>query len=700
MEEDEGNGVLVEDASASQQEGRGVPQGPEPLFNPPAPEEVQEAEDFVPPPQPGDPPEEVEVPQMVVDELSSHASRTPRGDSLMQEVYQAGLEQEEIDQAVQEQESLQLASYDTDLNLRPPRRQTRREAGRHPPFHLADAPNDGSQGRHAPNDESLGWRPPLYLADTPKVRTRNAFIREGLRQSVGGVVPPSKLYEESEEEREEKRNEDMMLLTTTHTGPVIDGCAVKVTRVPRPLSEVTPVRLWKKQERAALDPDQRQAFVKEAVRTVLRGNNRLTSPQVKVKSSQTLANVQNVQSQIKTLIAHMIRNDIYDVMTVVVPVDVKNRCTLEQRTFNVMTDYHVLHAIHVANSNSWYHLWVQDSYIQENLALTLTLFQNNTDESLWTRCWERYEEYHPAQQGGPLMAYLILSSLLESSEQALEHLLTVLRELDISKIPGEDIEQVALLMKSTYRVLKASSTKTRSYVPADFVKMIFNILLTCTVPEFTHPLQAKRDEIQLQADMTGSRPDWPSVSQLLLLAVNMYQRLKASGIWAGGKTGAAFPAETAPPQANRPRKPRCWNCGDEHLLKDCPKPHDQAKIDAARKRFLNWRRSRGQRTGKPNANQANGKPPKYTTSSDGKPMILNRNGAYVLDQKKYKALRETLASSSSPPSATSVPSSTSSDPAAPDASPQAHVAITEPDEVSARADAIRSALRNGMRSTS
>jgi hypothetical protein len=32
----------------------------------------------------------------------------------MQEVYQAGLEQEEIDRAVQEQESLQLASYDTD----------------------------------------------------------------------------------------------------------------------------------------------------------------------------------------------------------------------------------------------------------------------------------------------------------------------------------------------------------------------------------------------------------------------------------------------------------------------------------------------------------------------------------------------------------------------------------------------------------
>jgi hypothetical protein len=72
-----------------------------------------------------------------------------------------------------------------------------------------------------------------------------------------------------------------------------------------------------------LDPDQHQAFVKEAVHMVLQGNNRLTSPQVKVNSSQTLTNLQNVQSQIKTLIAHMICNDIFDVMMVVVPVDVK-----------------------------------------------------------------------------------------------------------------------------------------------------------------------------------------------------------------------------------------------------------------------------------------------------------------------------------------------------------------------------------------
>ena len=123
--------------------------------------------------------------------------------------------------------------------------------------------------------------------------------------------------------------------------------------------------------------------------------------------------------------------------------------------------------------------------------------------------------------------------------------------------------------------------KTWSYVPADFINTIFNILLTCMVPEFIQLLKAERDKIQLQANMTGSQPDWPSLSQLLHLAVNMYQQLKALGIWAGSKTGLAFPAESGLPQSNHPCKPCCWNCGDKHLLKDCPKPHDQAKIDAA-----------------------------------------------------------------------------------------------------------------------
>lgn len=65
----------------------------------------------------------------------------------------------------------------------------------------------------------------------------------------------------------------------------------------------------------------------------------------------------------------------------------------------------------------------------------------------------------------------------------------------------------------------------------------------------------------------------------------------------------------------------CWNCGGPHHLKDCPKALDQAKIDAARQKFRATRRSRG-------------KPKRKTV--DGKPLILNKNGYYVLDQKKWK----------------------------------------------------------------
>jgi hypothetical protein len=206
MEEDKGNGVLVEDASKSQQEGQEVSQGPEPLFNPPDPEEVLEAEDLVPRPQPGEPPGEVEVPQLVVNELSSCTSQTPRGDSLMQEVYQAGLEQEEIDRAVQERE---------------------RRACSWPPMILTSTfiLRDDMVDTKWDDICHFIWLTPLrYKLEMPL-----NFIREGLHQSVGGVVSPSKLYKESEEEWEEKHNENMMLLTTAHTRPIIDGCAVTVT---------------------------------------------------------------------------------------------------------------------------------------------------------------------------------------------------------------------------------------------------------------------------------------------------------------------------------------------------------------------------------------------------------------------------------------------------------------------------------------
>ena len=56
------------------------------------------------------------------------------------------------------------------------------------------------------------------------------------------------------------------------------------------------------------------------------------------------------------------------------------------------------------------------------------------------------------------MAYLILQRIQDSSEQALYMLKDQIMKLDIKKLPGEDVDHVVGLVKSTYKVLKSSST--------------------------------------------------------------------------------------------------------------------------------------------------------------------------------------------------------------------------------------------------
>ena len=58
------------------------------------------------------------------------------------------------------------------------------------------------------------------------------------------------------------------------------------------------------------------------------------------------------------------------------------------------------------------------------------------------------------------MLFLVLQRIQDRSEQTLDVLETRAAQLDISKLKGEDVEQAVRLIKSTYRVLKSSSTTT------------------------------------------------------------------------------------------------------------------------------------------------------------------------------------------------------------------------------------------------
>ena len=329
------------------------------------------------------------------------------------------------------------------------------------------------------------------------------------------------------------------------------------------------------------------------------------------------------------------------------------------------------------------------------MGLIFTFLQNNTEETLWSKCLELYEEYNPIQQGGPLMVFLILQRIQDSSEQALELLRYQVKALNISKLPGEDVEQAVSLVKSTHRVLQCSSTSTRSYIPSDFAKTVFKVFQTSTVPEFNEVFHEHALDIQTYADLHGTQPRWPSVRSVVGLATNTYRCLKQSGVW-DGKVKTPPGAHTASSHSqsraltNQPSRPptvtrgpattttpgartcaKCWNCDGDHLLNDCPLPHNHAKIEAARRRYQAWRCTRGK--------------PRHTTGEGGRPLILNRQGHYVLNQQRWRQMQGNTSS-------TSAPGASSTPPPAPTPSPSPAAPGTSAN-VAIRAEAIRTALR-------
>ena len=260
-------------------------------------------------------------------------------------------------------------------------------------------------------------------------------------------------------------------------------------------------------------------------------------------------------------------------------------------------------------------------------------------------------------KGDALMAYLIFQRIQDSSEQALELLRDQLSSLNISKLPGEDVEQAVSLVKSTYKVLKCASSKNRTYLPNDFAKTVFHLFQTTSVPDFNEIFHTQYVSIQTQADLHGTQPRWPAVTSIISLATNTYRRLKHAGVWdkAVGKPSGAYVSHSPrlPPTDMPTTRPArtCWNCGStDHMCTDCPAPKDQAKIDAARQRFLATKRARGK--------------PKRKTGPDGKPMILNKKGYYVLDQKLWRERQSTATPGLATPSPTPTPQPTVSQPSA------------------------------------
>jgi hypothetical protein len=317
---------------------------------------------------------------------------------------------------------------------------------------------------------------------------------------------------------------------------------------------------------------------------------------------------------------------------IVCPIDVYRTEDCRPAVYNLFVDHYKLTASQVAISSAWWRHWVapQHKFIQQNLTFTVDTLQKNTTDSLWRKVLEDQDEFAEDQQGGPLLLFLILKRIRASSEAALDNLKLQFRNLKIRDIPGEDVDIAVSFVKSTEKALLGASRPDRSFIPDDFVPTLYEIYTTSTVEPFNRVFRDEKELLLREGDKSGTTPEWPKPRTLNSLATATYARLKSDGKWdvpedpkkksAGGYS--ATPQQGNEGKQRRSGKPRgtvtCFNCKGPHLLPDCPKPRDEDEI-AKNKAAYNKNRK-----------------PKHKTGKDGKPLILNKKGSYVLDTKKAR----------------------------------------------------------------
>jgi hypothetical protein len=152
--------------------------------------------------------------------------------------------------------------------------------------------------------------------------------------------------------------------------------------------------------------------------------------------------------------------------------------------------------------------------------------------------------------------------------------------LKISDLEGENVDTAVSLINAAYAIFIPSSTATQSRVPPEWSKTLIRVFQTTTVPKFNQIFKDEEKDARRDADKNGGQPQWPTHEQLTRLATVLYNRIKSSGHWDIPKSKLKGYHNL---HAKGPPKPdyKCWNCGEPgHRLDGCPKPQNQARIDA------------------------------------------------------------------------------------------------------------------------
>jgi hypothetical protein len=384
-----------------------------------------------------------------------------------------------------------------------------------------------------------------------------------------------------------------------------------------------------------LTSEDRIAFDRAASGYVLSKSNKLRIVQVATNDQDTLHNLLNTHNQLRSLKAHVNEYDIGDVFTVVLPVE--DTSALYSQQFDLFVDYAKITPAMVALSNRYYNMWIDESFIPENLNLTYTLIKNNMDEVLCGQCLEECEKYSDICRGGPLLFIICIHKINKVNAQYRDNMWTQVKQLEIRKVQGEDVNHVVSLLNAAYATFRAVSTDKdgMSCVPQDWSEQVIKILQTSSVSKFNEIFEHEEELAHRAAARTLGHTVWPTHDELMTLASRQYERFKQANEWHVSKSVSKKGYLTQTSGIRDLSKVKCDNCGQTgHLSTTCPKPKDPERCARNRKKRIEKLRQDRSKNGSGTAPQAN------KASTDVPVVKKSDDGTITIDGLVYKFNKE------------------------------------------------------------
>lgn len=205
------------------------------------------------------------------------------------------------------------------------------------------------------------------------------------------------------------------------------------------------------------------------------------------------------------------------------------------------------------------------------------LYKSSTVD-LRERVDSQYKNLPADCKGGVTYLYLQLRIMFHMSRDtitALKKYLKLFEEKGLRRIRGENVVVAE-------KEINAVCTRLNEVgaLPEETVVDVLEGLTNCSVPDFTKLfdflLQAARVNA-LDLDEANKGDTLAQVKQIMAKAVDAYHALCTAGKWHVNHKRVSVVV--------------CWNCGEEgHRCEKCPKPKNQANIEAAKKK---WQSSTG-----------------------------------------------------------------------------------------------------------